>query len=155
MNITALVIDFSRVLIFAGDTVESLNQHHAKLAETEPGYRVLEHFQLNTELLGHLRRLSSRVPIYLFTDGKLHKLPEIAPALEGIFKAIYQAEDFGYKKNQPEAYLALSYRLGIPAASILFIDDTPANVAAAASAGFVTYRYESNAATIALLERAQ
>ena len=153
MDISALVIDFSRVLIFANVDTESLNRHHAAL-KPQPGYRVLEHFRLNTELLNYLRDLSQRVPIYLFSDGNLHTLPEIAPALQGIFRATYRPEEFGYTKRQPEAYLALAYKLNYPPTSILFIDDSPANIAAAASAGLTTYRYETNAAVMAFLDRA-
>jgi len=66
MNISALVIDFSRVLIFANADVSSLNRHHAEL-EAHPGYRVLDHFQLNVELLEYLRELSlSRTDISVF-----------------------------------------------------------------------------------------
>lgn len=153
MNISALVIDFSRVLIFANADVASLNKHHAEL-EAHLGYRVLEHFQLNTELLEYLRKLSKQVPIYLFSDGKLHTLPDIAPSLTGIFRTTYTAEEVGYKKNQPEAYLELAYRIGLTPPQLLFIDDNPSNIAAAASAGFQVIQYIDNDQIIGRLKSA-
>ena len=153
MDISALVIDFSRVLIFAKVDVPSLNQHHAEL-EAQPGYRVLDHFELNTELLEYLRVLSGRVPVYLFSDGKLHTLPEIAPALKGIFRAIYTADEVGYKKSQPEAYLALAMRMGLTPGQVLFIDDSESNVAAAISSGLRAIQYTDNAQIIGRLDAA-
>lgn len=153
MNISALVIDFSRVLIFANADVPSLNRHHDTL-ETQAGYRVLEHFRLNTELLEFLRLISKQVPLYLFTDGHLHTLPDIAPSLQGIFREQLTAESFGYKKTQAEAYLALAYKLGYAPAAILFIDDTPANLTAAQAAGLHTYQYQTNPDLISVLSRA-
>ncbi|HVQ44372.1 MAG TPA: HAD-IA family hydrolase [Candidatus Saccharimonadia bacterium] len=155
MNIIALVIDFSRVLIFTKTAdVASLNRHHAEL-EATPGYRVGEHFYLNIELLEYLRGLSAYVPTYLFTSGGLHALPEFAPALEGIFRDIITTDEIGYGKTKPEAYLALAYRLSYTPSQILFIDDSPANIQAAKTAGFVAVQYQSNAATIKLLDSAR
>lgn len=153
MDTSALVIDFSRVLIFANADVASLNHHHAQL-ETQPGYNVLDHFRLNTELLEYLRRLSKRVPIYMFSDGKLHALPEIAPSLKGIFHTIYTAEEVGYKKNQPEAYIELAYRIGLTPPQLLFIDDSPSNIAAATSAGLRAIQYVDNSQIIGQLNDA-
>ncbi len=152
MNIAAVVIDFSRVLIFARDDVPSLNRHHEKLQE-QSGYRVLEHFHLNTELLDYLRGLSQRVPIFLFTNGRLHSLPEIAPSLEGIFREIINSDSLGFSKTESEAYLTLSYRIGFAPAQILYIDDAQANIDAAAAAGLTAVRYTGNAGLIAILDQ--
>jgi HAD superfamily hydrolase (TIGR01509 family) len=139
----ALVIDFSRVLIFARADVPSLGRHHDQLSPT-PGYRPLEHFSLNTELLTFLHDLNASVPVYLFTDGRLHTVPEISPALEGVFRSIIKVEDLGYKKSQAEAYLTLAYRLGFAPADALFVDDKPANIEAAIAAGYAVRLYVSN-----------
>ena len=154
MNIKALILDFSRVLIFANTDVPSLNRHHLALEAHDPGYHVLEHFHLNQELLDYLKLLSGRVPLYLFSDGSLHLLPQIAKPLEGIFRIILTAAEVGYRKSQSEAYLALAYRLGFAPAELLYIDDDRANIEAAKSAGFVTHRYTTNTELIALLNSA-
>jgi hypothetical protein len=68
----ALIVDFSRVLIFANDEqVASLNEHHRRLS-AEPGYSLFDHFRLNHELLGYLGRLKDRVPLYIFTINILY-----------------------------------------------------------------------------------
>jgi HAD superfamily hydrolase (TIGR01549 family) len=156
MDVSALVIDFSRVLIFAKTdvTVPSLNRHHQELAET-PGYRVLEHFELNTQLLNYLREFNTHWPVILFTDGKLHSLPDIATHLDGIFKRMIMAEDLGYTKKQTEAYLALAYRIGRAPEQLLIVDDTLANIEAAKAAGCVTHQYVGNIDLISLLDKAK
>ena len=141
------------MLIFAKADVPSLNRHHATL-ETQPGYRVLEHFTLNTELLDFLRQFNSHWPVILFSDGGLHALPDIAPKLEGIFQHIITADEMGYKKSQPEAYLGLAYRIGCTPQELLFVDDTAANIAAAKTAGCATHLYSSNSDLINLLKQA-
>lgn len=150
MQLKALVIDFSRVLIFANAAVSSLNHHHDVL-ELQPGYRVLDHFQLNIELLDYLRELGKRLPVYLFSDGRLHTLPEISPSLDGIFKKIMTAKEVGYKKSEAEAFLGLAYRLGYAPQELLFVDDQAANIAAAKSAGFAAHRYIANSELIDFL----
>ena len=154
MNIKALILDFSRVLIFANADVPSLNRHHNDLQAQIPGYHVLDHFRLNLELLDYLKQLSVRIPLYIFSDGKLHTLPEIAKPLEGIFKKIVTASEVGYKKSQPEAFLALAYRLGYAPSELLFIDDQATNIFAAKVAGFVTHQYTTNTELIGLLNNA-
>jgi FMN phosphatase YigB (HAD superfamily) len=153
MNVSALVIDFSRVLIFASAEVESLNLHHQELAAVA-GYRVLDHFRLNNELLDYLRIFDAKWPVVLFTSGRLHALPEIAPRIEGIFKRIMTVEDLGYEKNQPEAYLALAYRIGRTPQELLFVDDQQRNLEAAKVAGYMTHQYSTNSELIKLLEAA-
>ena len=143
-------MDFSRVLIFANATVSSLNQHHDVL-ELQPGYRVLDHFQLNIELLVYLRELGKRLPIYLFSDGRLHALPDISPSLDGIFKKIMTAKEVGYKKSETEAFLGLAYRLGYAPQELLFVDDQTSNIAAAKSAGYATHQYIANTELIDFL----
>jgi len=142
MNIKAIVCDFSRVLIFAKADVPSLNRHHTELSAA-PGYRVLEHFTLNTELLDYLRGL--KAVLYLLTDGRLHALPEIEAQLAGVFRAIVTAEELGYQKSQSEAYLALAYRFGYAPGELLFIDDQQRNIEAASAAGLHVHRYTGNA----------
>jgi FMN phosphatase YigB (HAD superfamily) len=142
--VKTLVIDFSRVLLFpVAAGVDSLNALHRELS-ADPHYQALDHFTLNLELLGYLKHLRSITPIYLFTDGKLHQLPEIVPYLEGIFKAVYSVESLGISKKQPEAYKGLAIRIGIDPSEIVFVDDKATNVKAARQAGAKSLLYTSN-----------
>jgi HAD superfamily hydrolase (TIGR01509 family) len=149
-----LIIDFSRVLVFARTEVPNLEHLHAELA-AQPGYRPGEHFQLNIELLSYLRKFSTRWPLYLFTDGHLHTLPEFEPVLKGIFRTVVTAEELGFKKTEPEAYMALAYHLGYAPSSLVFIDAKSANITAAAAAGLITHLYHDNTELITFLDRAQ
>ncbi len=148
----ALVIDFSRILMFAKQPdVESLNRHHAELSK-QPGYVVFNHFALNTELLMHLRQIAVRIPLYLFTDGRLHELPEVASKLSGVFRRIVTVEALGHTKAQASAYESLAKLLGYTPGKLIFVDDKPANVAAAQAAGCQGHLYQSNDELIGYLE---
>jgi HAD superfamily hydrolase (TIGR01509 family) len=141
----ALIVDFSRVLLFAKAAgVASLNEHHRELAE-RPGYEFYEHFELNRELLEFLARLKGRVPMYIFTDGRLHVLPEAAVYLRDIFAGAKTVESVGVSKRDPRAYRELVAQLGLEPGDVVFVDDKAANVAAAEAAGLRAVRYHDNA----------
>jgi HAD superfamily hydrolase (TIGR01509 family) len=150
----ALVIDFSRVLIFPKqDGVESLNNHHLALSQ-QPDYRLLDHFYLNQELLSYLAKLKPVVPVYVFTDGALHELPELAGDLKDIFKQMHTVDSLGVSKKDPEAYIVLADKLGYAPQDLMFIDDKSANVGAANTAGLQAVQYQSNSQIITALDAA-
>jgi FMN phosphatase YigB (HAD superfamily) len=141
MNV--LVIDFARVLIFADVDVPSLGRYHDELS-ANPSYRVFDHFSLNLALIERLHQLRPRISVFLFTDGELHTAPAIVPALQGVFTAIVTAEELGLKKSLPASFLALAHRLGFAPSTAALIDDNPANVAAAHSAGYMAHCFRTN-----------
>lgn len=59
----------------------------------------------------------------------------------------------GVLKPSPEIFELLLDRFGLDAATTLFVDDSPVNVAAAADLGFVTHRFVDAAALEALVEQ--
>jgi HAD superfamily hydrolase (TIGR01509 family) len=139
-----LIVDFSRVLIFpTKNGIESLNGYHASLSK-EPGYKLFDHFVLNHELLEYLERIGKAIPVYVFTDGKLHELPEVTPHLKDTFSAMYTVDSLGLNKKQPESYAALAAHIGVKPEEIAFIDDKAANVSAAQQAGVHAVQYTSN-----------
>ena len=143
-----LIVDFSRVLIFpTAENVDSLNKHHETLSK-DPLYRLFDHFWLNHELLGYLEKVSEHMPVYIFTDGKLHKLPEVVPHLKDMFTEKHTVESLGLNKKQPESYLSLAERFGVKPEEMVFVDDKAANVAAAKQAGLNTILYLSNNKTL-------
>ena len=141
---TSLIVDFSRVLIFSHEDVESLNEHHRKLSQDIMNYRVLDHFYLNDELLRYLDGIKENIDVYLFSDGELHELPDINSRVSRIFKKVLTVEAIGYKKTDPEAYRHLVKLLSIDPAATIFLDDKPSNVAAAAIIGIKAIRFENN-----------
>lgn len=139
-----LIVDFSRVLIFpVADGVDSLNKHHESLSK-DPAYKLFDHFWLNHELLDYLEKVSKRMPVYIFTDGKLHELPEVVPHLKDIFTEKHTVESLGLNKKQPESYIALAERFGVKPEEMVFIDDKAANVAAATKASVIAIHYTDN-----------
>lgn len=154
-NIKAILFDFSRTLLFPTDDAYrgDLNPLHKKLKTVDKNYKFLSHFQLNTELLDYLERLSDRFNLYIFTSGSIQNAPEIAGGLKKKFKEIYSAEKLGLSKKNPEAYKHISGILGLQVEEILFVDDSIGNIEAAKKAGLKTLLYTSNANLISDLEK--
>lgn len=139
-----LIVDFSRVLIFpVAENVDSLNKHHESLSK-DPSYKLFDHFWLNHELLDYLEEVSKHMPVYLFTDGKLHELPEVVPHLKDIFTEKHTVESLGLNKKQPESYVALAENIGVRPEDMVFIDDKATNVAAAVQAGVTAIHFTEN-----------
>jgi HAD superfamily hydrolase (TIGR01509 family) len=147
-----LIIDFSRVLLFPiEDGIDSLNKHHEALSKN-PEYKLFDHFWLNHELLGYLEKASKNMPLYIFTDGKLHELPEIIPHLKDTFIAKHTVESLGLNKKQPESYISLASRIGVKPEEMIFVDDKATNIAAAEQAGVNAIQYTSNKTTVSKLD---
>lgn len=151
-KVKVLVVDFSRVLIFpVADGVDSLNRYHETLSKY-PLYKLFDHFWLNHELLDYLEKVSKHIPVYIFTDGKLHELPEVIPHLKDIFTEKHTVESLGLNKKQPESYLALAERFDVKPEEIVFIDDKAANIAAAKQAGVYAVQFTNNEDLLLQLE---
>src|SRR5215469_767851 len=103
--IKAILIDFSRVIIFANAEVPSLNRHHRELKETD-NYRFFDYFFLNHSLLERLEEISKTVPIYIATSGALHELAEVKSQLGMIKKAFTEIA-----KTDPNSYRDIAREL--------------------------------------------
>lgn len=152
MTNKTIIMDFSRVLIFAHDEVDSLNAHHKKLASELAAYYPLEHFRINGELLEWLKHARSHADIYLFSNGKLHELEEVESSIKGIFMQIFTAASIGYSKTDPAAYFELAKQIAVPPEEIIFVDDNIKNVNAALDAGTRAVQYENNTQVIRCLD---
>jgi HAD superfamily hydrolase (TIGR01509 family) len=144
VHIQAIVFDFSRVLLFPADTgyLSGLNALHTTLSK-KPGYRFLDHFRLNTELLDHLNKIKD-LPLYIFTSGYVQEAPTAQAAIERIFTAILSADKLGVDKSEPAAYKRLTMEIGADPGVVLFIDDSNANISAAKAAGLQTHHFTGN-----------
>ena len=60
--------------------------------------------------------------------------------------------EVGIRKQDPAIYALAAERLGLPAESIVFVDDLPPNVRAATAAGMVGVLHAEAEATVAELE---
>jgi len=58
------------------------------------------------------------------------------------FDAVFFSNEEGVKKPDARAFELALERMGLPAGEVLFVDDHPDNVAAAAKLGLMTHRFE-------------
>ena len=151
MDIT-LIVDFSRVLIYSHEEVESLNAHHNYLSTHAKDYRVLDHFYLNDELLSLLDGVKSSVHVYLFSDSSLHQLPEIKTRLDRTFRRIISADESGFKKSDPNAYTWLLNHVEARPEATIFLDDKADNVSAAAAVGIHAIQFINNEQSLPQLQ---
>lgn len=132
-------------------------------------YRGARAFEAGVRALGH--RLSRERFTYLWTSafrpdervlaiaGRVKQTAQVAllsnnsdlvreglerlwPAVLAPFMPRIFSTDLGLTKPDPRAYLKAAELLGTPADRILVIDDSPANIASAASLGFPCIRYQ-------------
>lgn len=142
--ITTLLFDFSNVLLHANDkTVTSLNGFYRELLK-KPSYDFFAHYSLNHEILELLKSLKGKYKLYIFTSEIIQNEPKIRPELDIIFDGIYSAQELGLSKKEPLTYTYLADTIKENPSDILFIDDTKANLDAAAFAGLQTHLYTNN-----------
>jgi putative hydrolase of the HAD superfamily len=103
-------------------------------------------------VLAIARRLAGNRPVAMFTNNPLllkRHIGEVFPAVPEIFgeRAVFSAE-LGRRKPDPEAFLRLARRLGVPPGTVLFFDDYADYVAGAREAGLQAYRFEGAAAVL-------
>lgn len=152
-KITTIISDFSYVLLFPKDASykESINQLHQQLAENAD-YSLFNTFYLNEPLLEMYRQLSESKDLFIFTDGLIHLQPEIRTQLDPIFKEAVSVKALGLKKDNPQAFEAITKQLHLNPLETLFIDDREVNIEAAQAAGFQTHRFENTEETIEYLK---
>lgn len=69
-------------------------------------------------------------------------LATLAPALPGLFgEHLYTSSHYGARKPEPEVFLAVLDRYGVPADRAFFADDLPENIAGAASVGITAHLF--------------
>lgn len=140
MAITTVITDFSRVLLYFKDTdyTGTLNGKHKELKEKIENYNILDHFNLDTDLLAYYAALKERgMTLAIFTSDSIQDDPGLAPFLSPIFNKehIFSAKRLGVKKSQAEGYSVLLSKLGKEPEEVLYIDDSEKNISAASKAG--------------------
>jgi FMN phosphatase YigB (HAD superfamily) len=150
--IKAIISDFSRVLLFPKDKnySGSLNGLHKEMS-VNPQYKFLEHFELNKELLEFYKSLKDTVNLYMFTSETIQDTPELQPDIQPVFKKIFSASKMNINKKESSAYETLTNSLQLKSNEIVYIDDSPENIDAAAKAGLKTILYSDNSTLISQL----
>ncbi len=95
------------------------------------------------ELLDALR--AGGTPLYALTNWSAETFPLARRRFDfiGWFDGIVVSGEIGMKKHDPAIFRHLLDRYGLDAGATFFIDDSPANVAAAEALGFRTHRFET------------
>ena len=97
-------------------------------------------------------RLRARAMVGGFSDNPRF-VDRLFPA-GGFLEPMFFSSEIRVFKPEPEAFAAVEAALGLPAETILFIDDTAANVTAAIARGWDAIHFTGNAALVAdLAER--
>lgn len=108
----------------------------------------------NEELIAYLRALRPRYRTAILTNSfvgaRAHEEARYG-FTSMVDLAIYSDEE-GVRKPDPRIYAIACERLGLPPAEIVFLDDLPANVAAARAAGLQAVLFTSTAQAIADIE---
>jgi HAD superfamily hydrolase (TIGR01509 family) len=106
----------------------------------------------NMPLWDLVATLREEIPVGGFSDNPAF-VRELFPA-GAVLNPMFWSADIGLSKAGPEAFAAVTARLGIDREAILFIDDSAANADRARAAGWDAIRFVSNDQLIeALTER--
>ncbi len=85
-----------------------------------------------------VENMRAHLPCYAFTNTNASHMKtwsRLFPSVVGAFDRIFASHELGLRKPDRSAYDQICQRVALPAASIVFYDDLPANVAAAVDAG--------------------
>jgi HAD superfamily hydrolase (TIGR01509 family) len=109
------------------------------------------------ETVAVIEALAGRdVPQFALTNMPQSKWPAVqalSPAHFGLFRDAIVSGDEGVIKPDRRIYEIVLERTGLQASELLFIDDSVANIAAAAAMGFHTHRFTNPAELRAAVER--
>lgn len=152
--ITTIISDLGNVLLFSKDKTYTgkLNPLHTHLSQNA-NYKFLDHFELNTALLTHLKKYKDKLNIYMLTAGTIQNTPEIKQDLEEVFQKVYSSKDLDVSKSDPEVYIRLLDLIGVDSSSTLFIDDMEKNCVAAKTAGLNVINHINNDRTVKRLSQ--
>lgn len=103
----------------------------------------------NAELWALAARLKRRVRVAGFSDNPAFVRRAVVD--EGLFDPLFLSCELGAVKPAAEAFEAVRRELAVEAGEILFVDDSPANVAGAKVAGWDALLFRSNAELAAAL----
>ena len=80
-----------------------------------------------------------RVPVAVATNASIELARVAVEALGVPIPTVVTAEEAGFYKPRPEPYLMALARLGLPAASVLFVAGSAADVPGASAAGMPVF----------------
>jgi len=140
--IKTILCDFSRVILFPkdGSYLGKLNPLHNELRQKNEG-SFQDYFSFNDELLNYFSKLKGKISLYIFTTGSVQ---EAQARIKPIFGQILTVREYNISKEDPQAYIFITKKLGIKPEETLFIDDKKENIDAAKEAGLLVIHYKDN-----------
>jgi putative hydrolase of the HAD superfamily len=102
--------------------------------------------RLNFPLLEELAAIRSEgIPVYLATNQEHTRASYLMDSLrlKEFVDGIYYSAQLGYKKPQPEFFNAVVLASGVASRDLLLVEDTLANLSAAAALGWNTLHWSS------------
>lgn len=115
--------------------------------------RMVSHLEHAHDMVGLVRRArEAGIRTALLSNSWGNEYPP--DLFDGVFDVVVISGEVGMRKPEPEIFERTLAQLGLAAGECVFVDDIPANVAAAARLGMVGVRhvdYATTAAELALL----
>jgi putative hydrolase of the HAD superfamily len=115
------------------------------------GERYMAALAINAELLAYLRELhAGGTRLAICTNNVREWAPRwhaLLP-LDELFETVVDSSFVGVRKPDPAIYELVLYRLGLPAAACVFVDDLERNVDAARALGFAAVHFRDSAQAI-------
>ncbi len=107
------------------------------------------------DVVAALPKAAGRLPLYCFSNTNIEHQAvwerRFASALAP-FRKVYTSWEIGHRKPDVESFLHVASDIGVPPADILFLDDSPANVAGAIAAGLRARHVTGPGTTLAVLD---
>jgi putative hydrolase of the HAD superfamily len=111
--------------------------------------------EISAPILGIVRRERRRRTVALASNATDRLSDDLARlGLDREFDAVFNSSTMGIAKPDQRVFVHIANALGVSPNHGLFVDDTPANVVAAAKAGFRAHQYRSPEDLITFLETA-
>lgn len=119
----------------------------AEPAQIERGWNAIFIAEI-AETTALIRSIRDRIPCHAFSNtNAAHQAywSRAYPSVTSAVGRIFASHEIGLRKPDPHAFAHVAQALGVPAGSILFFDDSLANVEGAAAAGLQTVHVRSPA----------
>lgn len=110
--------------------------------------------RLRDEIVAAATRLRARMPTALLTNN----IPEWRSDwramidVERLFDVVVDSSEVGMRKPEPGIYELTRERLGVPHASVFFLDDLGVNLKTARTLGWQTLRYDDTTRVLSVLD---
>lgn len=109
------------------------------------------------DAVAKLAALAPHVPCYAFTNTNAIHQAEWSVTYRDVvahFRHVFVSSDMGVRKPEARAFRLVEHTIGVPAANILFLDDTLENVEGARAAGMQSAHTPSPASVVPVLDQA-